>query len=182
MVRHRQAEDLRHVGDPLGFEESAGVAQVGMQNVAALIDDEILEALPPREVLAGADRARASWRTSRFQDSEYSTGSGSSSQSGLIGSTASAIWIDVRRSYSQWQWTMMSWSQPIASRQFSKPWRIWISSLVVSTLVAEVAPVSVCGLVCGKPNLCAVKPLGSAFTFCAHSRHDALSSMLRGAA
>jgi hypothetical protein len=46
--------------------------------------------------------------TSLFQESEYSTGSGSSSQSGLIASTAWAIWIEVRRSYSQWQWTMMS--------------------------------------------------------------------------
>ena len=39
--------------------------------------------------------------TRRRQLSEYSTGIGSSSQSGRIGSTASAIWIEVRRSYSQ---------------------------------------------------------------------------------
>ena len=34
-----------------------------------------------------------------------SGGMGSSSHSGLIGSMASASWIDVRKSYSQWQWT-----------------------------------------------------------------------------
>src|SRR5437762_3132164 len=77
---------------------------------------------------------------------------------------------------------MMSWSQPKASRQFSKPCRIWINSLVVSTRFATSRPLSVAGLECGKPNLCAVKPAGSAFTFCAQSRHDALSSTLRGAA
>ena len=62
MVRHGQREHLCHVGDTLGLEKSAAVAQVGMQNVAALVDDEILEALPPRQVLSRADghaRARA---------------------------------------------------------------------------------------------------------------------------
>ena len=55
-------------------------------------------------------------------------------------------------------------------------------SQVVSTRLAGSRPLSVLGLVCGNPNLCAVNPAGSVFTFCAHSRHDALSSMLRGAA
>src|SRR6266851_4947900 len=37
-------------------------------------------------------------------------------------------------------------------------------------------------VICSKPNLCAVKPLGSAFTRSTHSRHEAGSSMLRGEA
>ena len=53
--RHRQGEDLGEVGDPSGLEEPAGIARVGVEDIATLIDDEILESLPAREVLAGAD-------------------------------------------------------------------------------------------------------------------------------
>ena len=57
--------------------------------------------------------------TRRFQLSEYSGDIASSSHTGLIASTASDSCIDVLRSNSQWQWTIRSWSNPIASRQFS---------------------------------------------------------------
>ena len=63
---HRQGEDLGEVGDPLGFQEAARVAQVGMEDVASLVDDEVLETLPPARfspVQIGTLEAA----TSRFQ-------------------------------------------------------------------------------------------------------------------
>ena len=96
-----------------------------------LVEDEVLEPFAAREVLAHADghlRRRAQplprvgvvhrqrilepHRLDRFH------GVGDLNR--------------VRRSYSQWQCTIMSWSQPIASRQFSYPCRMPISSFVVS--------------------------------------------------
>src|SRR5438552_12176922 len=47
---------MRHVGDALGLEEAAGVAQVRMQNVRALMQDEVEESFAAGEVLAHANR------------------------------------------------------------------------------------------------------------------------------
>ena len=103
-----------------------------------------------------------SWQ-SRFQESEYSTCSGSSSHSGLIDSTASreldrgaqivfpvavnhdvVIPADALRGSSR---------SPAGSG----------SALSWKARFARSRPVSVAGFVCGKPNLCAVKPLGIGF-------------------
>ena len=97
---HRQREHLGQVGDPLGLQESSRVAQVRMEDVAALVDDEVLESLPPAQVFAGADGNLRACNQPPPALGVFN-GIGSSSQSGRIGSTASAIWIDVRRSYSQ---------------------------------------------------------------------------------
>ena len=50
-----------------------------------------------------------------------------------------AIWMAVRRSYSQWQCTIRSRSHPTASRQFSNPFCTPISSLVVSRRFDRIA-------------------------------------------
>src|ERR1035437_4186345 len=100
---------------------------------------------------------------SRTQALEKSGGMGSSSHNGLMDSTAAVIWMDVRKSYSQWQCTMMSYFQPIASRQFSKPFRMFRSSSVVSRRFDRSRALSVAGCECGKPNLNAVQPAGEAF-------------------
>src|SRR5260370_7153389 len=55
VVGHGESKDVGHVGDPLRLQESAAVAKVGMQNVAAVLNDEVLEALPARQVLTRAD-------------------------------------------------------------------------------------------------------------------------------
>ena len=53
----------------------------------------------------------------------------------------------------------MSWSQPMASRQFSKPLATLISSFVDSMRFARSRPLSVLLLVCCRLNLWQVKPL-----------------------
>ena len=44
MARHRQTVDVREVGDAFGLEEAARVAQIGVKDVGALVDDEVEEA------------------------------------------------------------------------------------------------------------------------------------------
>ena len=55
MRRHRKAEHFGHVGDALGFEEAAAIAQIRMQNIAALVENEVLEAVPSCEIFTGTD-------------------------------------------------------------------------------------------------------------------------------
>ena len=53
---HRQAVDIGEICDTLGFEETAAVAEVRVQNVRSLIDDEILKPLPAGQILTRANR------------------------------------------------------------------------------------------------------------------------------
>ena len=61
-----------------------------------------------RKMFSPVQMGTSEYAQSRLQPGEYSTCKGSSNHTGLIDLIASAICIEVRRSYSQWQWTMMS--------------------------------------------------------------------------
>ena len=179
--RHRQVEDLGEVGDPLGFEEAARVAQVGVEDVTTLIDDEILESLPPDEVLAGAD-------------GDLRGGDQAPPALGVVG--GHGVFEPERLD------RLDRLGELDRGPQVVLPVAVDHDVVVPADRLAAVLealadprqlggrehPVGAVaargsdrGSVCAKPNLWAVKPLGSDFTRSAHSRHEAGSIMSRGA-
>ena len=105
---HGYGEGLGQIGDLLGFEQTARVSNIELRDIQAPVDDKIRESLAARQVLARQDGHLSKTLARRTQALEKSGGMGSSSHNGLMDSTASASWMAVRKSYSQWQCTMMS--------------------------------------------------------------------------
>ena len=53
--RHRQPPHLGHVRDPLVLQKTAAVAQIRVQDIASLVDNEVGKLLPPPQVLTRTD-------------------------------------------------------------------------------------------------------------------------------
>src|ERR1700733_8506844 len=53
--RHGQSEGVSHIGDAFCLQKPAAVAQIRVQDVASLVDDEVLDPPPPFEILSSTN-------------------------------------------------------------------------------------------------------------------------------